>query len=725
MKIRILALLVMVTTALGSSQLSAQEKPLPTPTLEQYTTGSPNQLRRTSLRALTWLGNDYIYIDQDRLVLGSPSGKRSEKTLLTQAQLLDLLGEDTKGRTAKFFAPFTVVGKDRHLLSIDFGKKHHLIDPRAGKHLGAFERDTQGEQAFLLDPTATHAACVRGHNIHLLGLDGTSKAITTDGSPSLVYGLSVHQNEFGIKGGLFWSPDGKRLAFYRMDQHMVTPYPIVHTNTREATREDLYYPMAGMPSHQVTVGIFDTESGQTTYLQTGEPKEKYLTNISWAPDGRTIYIAEVNREQNHMDLQAYDPASGARLRTLFSEHNEKYIEPQWPLYFIPGRPNEFVWQTRRDGFTHLYHYNTEGKLLGQITQGAWEVTDFLGFADGGKTLVFASTQLSPIDRAISTISLDGKKMKLLTQQSGWHVGQLSLDGKHLLDRFESLHIPTENRLLSTTSGKLTSTLYKSKDPEAGYLNPEITFGTIKAADGTTDLHYRLLKPTNFDPTKKYPTVIYVYNGPHAQLVQNRFQAGCLGWDLYMATQGYIIFTVDGRGSAHRGAAFEQVIHRQLGKHEMADQMEGVKFLKSLPYVDADRMGVAGWSYGGFMTTNLMLTYPEVFKVGVAGGAVTDWARYEIMYGERYMDRPQDNPDGYQASNLSLRAKDLRGRLLLIHGTIDPVVVWQHTQLFVEACVKAGTYPDYMIYPEHRHNVLGVDRVHLNYTMARYFFDHLK
>lgn len=721
MNIRTLALLAMATTTLAVTDLPAQEQHR-TPSLEEYTLGSPKALRRTSLRSLRWLGSDYVYVDSTRLVLGSPTAAHPEKTLLTQDEFLAIIGEAIKGAGAKYFAPFSVV--EGKLLSISFGKKHYLIDPRTKKQVAAFERVGRTEQAFELAPRAKHAVAVRDNNLFLLSPDGSSTQLTTDGSPTLVYGQSVHQNEFGISGGLFWSPDGSRLAFYRMDQSMVSAYPLVHTNVRKATEEKLYYPMAGMPSHHVTLGIYDVASGKTTYLKTGEPKEKYLTNISWAPDSKTIYIAELNREQSHMDLKAYDPVTGDYIKTLFSEHNDKYIEPQWPMRFIPGRDREFVWQTRRDGYTHLYRYNVEGKLLGQITRGAWEVTDFLGFADGGKTLVYTSTQLSPIDRVVASVSLDGRKTRLLTPQAGWHSAQLSADGKHLLDTYESLKNPTENRLVAVASGKALATLYQSKDPEADFINPEITFGTIKAADGVTDLHYRLLKPTNFDPAKKYPTIVYVYNGPHAQLVQNRFHAGCLGWDLYMATKGFVVFTVDGRGSAHRGAAFEQVIHRHLGKNEMADQMKGVDFLKSLPYVDADRIGVAGWSYGGFMTTNLMLTYPEVFKVGVAGGAVTDWARYEIMYGERYMDSPQENPEGYKETNLSLRAANLKGRLLLIHGTIDPTVVWQHTQLFVDACVKAGTYPDYMIYPEHKHNVLGVDRVHLNYTMARYFMDHL-
>ena len=720
MNIRTLALLAMATTTLAVTELPAQEQHR-SPTLEEYTLGSPKALRRTSLRSLRWLGSDYVYIDSTRLVIGTPTAAHPEKTLLSQDEFLAIIGEATKGAGAKYFTPFSVV--DEGLL-IPFGKKHYLIDPQTKMQLAAFERAGRAEQAFALAPRAKYAVAVRDNNLFLLLPDGSSKQLTTDGTPTLVYGQSVHQNEFGINGGLFWSPDGSRLAFYRMDQSMVSAYPLVHTNTRKATEEKLYYPMAGMPSHHVTLGIYDVASGKTTYIKTGEPKEKYLTNISWAPDSKTVYIAEVNREQNHMDLKAYDPATGDYIKTLFSEHNDKYIEPQWPMRFIPGRDKEFVWQTRRDGYTHLYRYNVDGKLLGQITRGAWEITDFLGFADGGKTIVYSSTQLSPIDRVIASVSIDGRKTRILTPQAGWHVGQLSSDGKYLLDTYESLKNPTENRLLSVPTGKPIATLYQSKDPEAGFINPEITFGTIKAADGVTDLHYRLLKPTNFDPAKKYPTIVYVYNGPHAQLVQNRFHAGCLGWDLYMATKGFVIFTVDGRGSAHRGAAFEQVIHRHLGKNEMADQMKGVDFLKSLPYVDADRIGVAGWSYGGFMTTNLMLTYPDVFKVGSAGGAVTDWARYEIMYGERYMDSPQDNPEGYKETNLSLRSGNLKGRLLLIHGTIDPTVVWQHTQLFVDACVKAGTYPDYMIYPEHKHNVLGVDRVHLNYTMARYFMDHL-
>ena len=353
MNIRKLALLAMAATALSSTPLLSQEASR-TPTLEEYTLGSPKMLRRTSLRSLTWLGNDYIYIDSTKLLIGTPSAQSKVTTLLTQDELLSILGEATKGRGAKFFSPFAVVGGSRELLSITFGQKHHLVDPRAKKLVASYERDTKEEQAFLFSPRADHAAVVKGHNLFVLSPDGSSHQLTTDGSPTIVYGQTVHQNEFGINGGLFWSPDGGQLAFYRMDQSMIAPYPLVHTDARKATEEKLYYPMAGMPSHHVTLGVYDLASGKTVYIKTGEPKEKYLTNISWAPDGKTIYIAELNRDQNHMDLKAYDPKTGDYIKTLFSETNSKYIEPQWPMRFIPGRDREFVWQTRRDGYTHLY-----------------------------------------------------------------------------------------------------------------------------------------------------------------------------------------------------------------------------------------------------------------------------------------------------------------------------------------------------------------------------------
>ena len=479
MKLRsLVALLVMLPTALPSA--SAQEREATrTPTLAEYTSGSPSQLRPTSLRALQWLGDDYIYIQERNLILGTPGAKKAERTLLTQDELLALIGEGTKGNTAKYFSPFQVVGRDQRHLLITFSGKHYVLDPRTKQLTATFEQDTKREKTFDLAPTLEASAIIKDHNIYVTTSCGEEVQVTTDGSPTLVYGSSVHQNEFGIHGGLFWSPDGSQLAFYRMDQSMVAPYPIVHTNTRKATRQDLYYPMAGMPIHHVTVGVYNRTTGKTIYLNTGLPKEKYLTNITWSPEGKTIYIAEVNRQQNRMELKSYSAETGEPLQTLFVEENEKYIEPQHPLYFIPNRPNEFIWQTRRDGFSHLYRYTTSGKLLGQITKGDFEVISFLGFADGGKTLLYTSTEQSPINRVAYRIGIDGKGKKLLTPQPGWHIASASKSGKYLLDTFESLHDVRENRLVSTATGR-DQRLYQSDDPEASYITPEIILGTIKA-----------------------------------------------------------------------------------------------------------------------------------------------------------------------------------------------------------------------------------------------------
>ena len=294
----------------------------------------------------------------------------------------------------------------------------------------------------------------------------------------------------------------------------------------------------------------------------------------------------------------------------------------------------------------------------------------------------------------------------------------------MLDRWSSPKTFREYDLVST-SKVVQTTLHSDADPWKEYNVPQITSGTIKAADGVTDLYYRLVKPVGFDPNKKYPTVVYVYGGPHAHNVEASWNYQTRPWEIYMAQRGYVIFVVDNRGSENRGFAFESCTHRHLGDNEMKDQMEGVKFLKSLPYVDANRIGVHGWSFGGFMTTNLMLTYPDVFKVGVAGGPVIDWKYYEVMYGERYMDTPQENPEGYASSSLLNKAKNLKGRLQIIVGYNDRTCVLQHSMSFLRACEDAGTQPDYFVYPGDDHNMMGHDMVHLHERITRYFDDYLK
>ena len=541
----------------------------------------------------------------------------------------------------------------------------------------------------------------------------------------IVYGQAVHRNEFGIYKGTFWSPKGNCLAFYRMDQSMVTAYPQVNTTTRIATLEPDKYPMAGMTSHKVTVGVYHIQSGKTVYLQAGDPTDRYFTNISWSPDEKSIYVIELNRDQNHSQLVRYNAETGAKEAMLFEETHPKYVEPQHPIVFLPWDSNQFIYWSQRDGFHHLYLYNKEGQLIKQLTQGNWLVQDILGFNTARKEMIIASTEISPLQTNIFSLNVKTGKRTLLGQQDGTHSARLSASGTYLIDNFTSFNVPREISILPT-NGKTGVNLLTATDPMKEQYNlPEITLGTIKAADGKTDLYYRLIKPVNFDPNKKYPAIIYVYGGPHAQLIHNNRFYDARGWDLYMAQKGYVMLTVDSRGSDNRGLEFENCTFRQLGVEEMKDQVEGAKFLQSLPYVNADKIGVHGWSFGGFMTTNLMLTYPEIFKVGVAGGPVIDWQYYEVMYGERYMDTPQTNPEGYKNSNLKLKAGNLKGRLEVIIGGADPTCVPQHSYTFLRACIDAGTHPDFFVYPEDGHNMMGRDRVHLHEHITRYFEDHLK
>lgn len=560
----------------------------------------------------------------------------------------------------------------------------------------------------------------------------------------VVYGQAVHRNEFGIMKGTFWSPKGTYLAFYRMDQSMVTDYPQVNTTARIAELVPDKYPMAGMTSHKVTVGIYNVKDGKTIYLQAGDPTDRYFTNISWGPDEKSIFVIELNRDQNHAQLVQYDAVSGQKIGVLYEEKHARYVEPQHPLIFLPWDDSQFIYQTQRDGFNHLYLMDTKTKLRGEwktgkdsedkyceylkaipLTEGNWLVQDVLGFNAARKEIIIASTEISPLQTNIFSLNVKNGKRTLIGMEDGTHQAKLSASGTYLIDYFTSNNVPREISILPTT-GKKGTTLFTATDPlKENYNLPEITVGTIKAADGETDLYYRLIKPVNFDPNKKYPAIIYVYGGPHAQMIHNTRFYDARGWDLYMAQQGYVMLTVDNRGSDNRGIKFENCTFRHLGTEEMKDQVQGAKFLQSLPYVDADKIGVHGWSFGGFMTTNLMLTYPDIFKVGVAGGPVIDWQFYEVMYGERYMDTPQANPEGYKESNLRLKAGNLKGRLEVIIGGMDPTCVPQHSISFLRACIDAGTHPDFFIYPEDGHNMMGHDRVHLHEHITRYFLDHLK
>ena len=567
-------------------------------------------------------------------------------------------------------------------------------------------------------------ALLKDDNLYVKAQNGELHQLSTDGSREIVYGQSVHRNEFGIYKGTFFSPDGKQLAFYRMDQSMVTDYPQVNTFERVAAYAPDKYPMAGMTSHKVTIGIADVATGATRYLDLGDVTDRYFTNIAWSPDGSTLYLIEVNRDQTDARLDAYDAASGKKITTLYSEHNDRYVEPLHPIQFLPWDSSKFIYWSQQDGFMHLYLMDTEGNIVRQLTKGNWVVDAVVGFNAKAKSVIYVSNEINPLQMNIFSVDVAKGTRRQLDNGLGVHSATLSADGSYLLDSWSEPDVPRAYAITNTRTGKSVE-IHRSADPWQGYQVPIFESGSIKAADGVTDLYWRMVKPADFNPAKKYPTVVYVYGGPHAHNVAASWHWMSRSWETYMAQKGFIVYILDNRGSENRGLAFEQATFRQLGQIEMQDQMKGVEYLKTLPYVDASRLGVHGWSFGGFMTISLMTNYPDVFKVGVAGGPVIDWKWYEVMYGERYMDTPQTNPEGYEKTSLLNRAKDLKGRLLVITGMNDNTVVPQHCLMFLNACAEADTYPDFLAYPGEEHNMRGHKSVHLHEKITRYFEDYLK
>ena len=715
---KIKSMLVAMTMMLSATTMSAQDKLF---TLEDLNFGGTNYANlRPQTMWLTWWGEKLVQTDvEECYAIDTKTGKKTKLFTLDEVNTWAGSNDNTYVRhlmNATFPYP------DKPLVMLGNMKSVILLDFNAKKIV--WQDSIAGQQAYDWSDASRATAWIENNQLYVVDGQGKKHQLSTDGSREIVYGQSVHRNEFGIKKGTFWSPDGQRLAFYRMDQSMVTDYPQVNVFPRSATYEPDKYPMAGMTSHKVTVGVFDLKSGKTIYLQAGDPTDRYFTNIAWSPDSKTIYMFELNRKQNDCRLVSYDATTGAKIAELNRETSPKYVEPQNPIVFLPWDAQEFLMQSEKDGYNHLYLMDKNGKQLKQLTKGEWVVMEVLGFNKKDKTVIIASNELNPLQRNIWAVNIANGKRTLLDNGKGVHRATLSASGALMTDQRQEPTVPNVIEL-NNTHKPSPITLLKASDPWKEYQQPIYENGSIKAADGTTDLYFRMVKPHDFDATKKYPTVVYVYGGPHAHNVEASWHWASRSWETYMAQKGYIVFILDNRGSENRGRDFEQATWHQLGQIEMQDQMKGVDYLRTLPYIDMNRLGVHGWSFGGFMTISLMTNYPDVFKVAVAGGPVIDWKWYEVMYGERYMGTPQDNPEGYAKSSLIDKAKNLKGKLQIITGYNDPTVVPQNCLSFLDACVKAGTQPDFFAYPGEEHNMMGHASVHLHERITQYFEDYLK
>ena len=715
MKINISILFLLFGSALSFGQV--KQLTLKDAVSQQYRTYGPERIT-----AFQWLpkSNSYSFLSKDMKSLYKSSVSASTTNIppdvwMTLSEVNQILSSNLTSLASLEFID------DTHCFLND-GQKYYLLDLKS-KTGAEMIRADEGADNVMFHAATKKLAYTIENNLYLKEMGGASIAITNNQDKNIVSGQSIARNEFGISGGIFWSHNGNVLAFYQKDESKVHDYPLLNINDTPGTLTSIKYPMTGQASEQPKVGIYNCLNKSTVYISPTGSVDDYLTNVCFTPDDQYIIIAEVNRAQNHMHLNLYDAQSGKFIKTLFEEQSTSWTEPEHPAFFPSQTSNNFIWISERDGYNNLYYYDLNGKLIKQLTNNKFVIKNIIGASVDGNCIYYSATGENPLNTLAYSYEMKTGKTFLLTKEEGTHSVAVSTDGKYVYDAFSSGSIP-HKALISTINGKMAKLLVALPDKLNDVQIGKAQLGVLSAKDGST-LHYRMIQPSNFDSTKKYPVLVYVYGGPHAQMITNSWLYGANLWMYWMAEQGYIIYTLDNRGSSERGLAFESQIHRQLGEVEMQDQMTGVSFLKSLPYIDSNRLAVHGWSYGGFMTTSLMLRQPGTFKVGVAGGPVTDWKYYETMYGERYMDQPDENKEGYAKASLLNYAGNLKGDLLLIHGTIDDVVVMQHNYALVKKFVDLGIQMDFFPYPMHKHNVTGKDRVHLMEKVLNYVIDNNK
>lgn len=678
------------------------------------------QLRPETINSIQWISEskNVSYVASDGKSLLSKDLKNNISTLVTLEELSFLL-KKLNFNVLTFFPRIKWINSESFIFSYSNAYFSYNIKSKKLEIINQYDKIASNISP---SPNNQFIAYTIDNNLFVKTDKTEPIQITKDTDKNIVNGQAVHRSEFGITNGIFWSPLNNNIAYYKMDESMVIDYPIVDWNNIPAVTKYIKYPMAGTKSHHVKIGVYNIVTQKEVFLNTGKPLEQYLTCVTWSPDEKYIFVAQVQRNQKEMALVKYDANTGEKIKVLFEEKHNKYVEPENNLIFLPNENNKFLWFSERDGYKHLYLYDTEGNLIKQVTSGNWVITDFLGF-DEKNDFFIVTTKETPIERHLYKANIKNTNLTKITTTSGNHRIQINFKENLFIDSFSNFSTPNVTQIIND-KGKVISNLLESTNPLKDYNLPERKIITLKT-ENDIDLYCRLVLPLNFDPNKKYPVIFYVYGGPHSQYALNQWPVGLYDlWEIMMAQKGYVVFYMDNRGTSNRGLEFEQATHGQLGTKEIEDQLVGVNYLLSQGYVDKDRFGVWGWSYGGFMTTSLM-TRTDAFKVGVAGGAVIDWNMYEIMYGERYMDSPLTNKEGYNKANLLNYVEKLKGKkLLLVHGTSDDVVVWQHSILFAKKAANLNIPLDYYPYINHGHGVSGKDALHLYNYITNYFLNNL-
>jgi dipeptidyl-peptidase 4 len=573
-----------------------------------------------------------------------------------------------------------------------------------------------------LSPDGRLVSLRRGHELYVLSLDsGRTTRLTHDASDTVWNGQLdwVYPEELELGTAHWWSPDSTSIAYLQFDVAREPLYPHADLLGLGAIAEPQRYPKPGEPNAEVRVGVVAARGGATRWMNLGDARDSLTARVAWLPDSASLAVTRLNRVQNRLDLMLADAASG-EVRRLLAETDTTWINLQDHLKFLANR-REFLWSSERSGYRHLYLYTMDGHLEHQLTRGAWEVTAVAGVDEAARRVYYLSTEETPLEQHLYVVGLDGGERRRLSAPSMTHAVAMSPTCEYYLDTSSSLIAPPRKVLRRGDGSEWTVFREADRKPleEHKILPTEIV--PVRAEDGAT-LYGRLIRPADFRPDRKYPVVVVVYGGPAPAAVQNAWRG--IGWEQVMAHRGFVIWQLDNRGSLGRGHAWESALYRRLGARELEDQKRGVAHLVSMGFVDAARVGIYGWSYGGFMTLYALLNAPEVFKAGVAGAPVTDWRCYDSIYTERYLGLPADNPEGYRLSSPVNFAEKLAGRLLLVHNIEDDNVLFQHTLRMADALERAGKPFQSVIYPQKSHGVSGAARGHLNQAITEFFEKNL-
>ncbi len=727
---------ILVAGAMGAIALAAYRLPAQTGHKEltvEAIYGSP-ALQGTQLRAPAWSPDgtllSFIRAGAQGTELAAWDAGTGQTRVLVSTAQLDQMRAGGPQRVSN------ATGLGRHpappyfwsprgdALLFASGGNLFLFDLRAGSS----RRVVSGE-AELKDvkfsPDRKWASYLREHNLWVVELaTGQERQLTRGGNELLLEGELdwVYPEELDLLTAYWWAPDSSAVAYLEMDESHVTRYPLVNYLALPAPVEWESYPQAGGANPVVRVGVVDVAGGDTRWTDTGADKDVYLPRVAWLPDSKQLAIQRLNRAQNELDLLEADRATG-RTSTLFEEKDRYWVNVGGDPIFLDGG-KQFLWTSERDGFRHIYLCAADGSVIRQLTQGKWELTEVTGVDEKAGVVYFVSTEKTPLERQLYRVSLAGGAIQQVTQAAGTHTILMAPGAARFLDTYSTVTSPPRQDVIRS-NGSLAATLNENRVPElANYALSKPEFSTLQAADGSS-LYVRMITPPGFTPTKKYPVLVYVYGGPGVQTVTDSWGGANGLWLQLMAQKGYIIFTLDNRGSLHRGHAFETAIFHHFGQTEMQEQMGGVNYLKTLPYVDSARIGILGWSYGGYMTCMSMLREPGVFKAGFAGAPVTDWRQYDTIYTERYMGLPADNAEGYRDSSPVTHAAELRGKLLVAHATGDDNVHFANSLELQEAFVRADRYAEFAIYAGRGHGIHDpAAEIQLWTRVTQFFLDNL-